>query len=314
MVIQKQVKKPVVVIVGPTAVGKTAISIRVARQVGGEIISADSRLLYIGMDIGTAKPSLEERENIPHHLIDVTTPDNVWSLADFQQAAKRIIDEIHARGALPILVGGTGQYIRSIVQGWEIPRVSPDKGLRTALEKWAGEIGAQELYERLAVLDPEAAAKIEPENVRRSIRALEVILTTGKLFSRQKGQREVPYRILQIGLIRPRKELYRRIDRRIELMLEQGFEKEVRRLLANGYSIDNPPMSAIGYNQMIRYIHGEISLEEAVMLMKRKTRVFVRRQANWFKAGDETIEWFDVDNGTTKAVVARIKMFLKESG
>ena len=302
-------KIPLVVILGPTAVGKTAVSIKVARAVHGEIVSADSRLLYVGMDIGTAKPTFEERSSVPHHLIDVTTPDKVWSLADYQSAALKIIDEIHARGALPIMVGGSGQYIRAIIDGWQIPRVPPNLELRKALETLATTIGSKELHERLKTLDPDAAERIEPSNLRRTIRALEVIFQTGKKFSSQRKRFETNFRILKIGLLRSRKELYKRIDQRIDSMIANGFEREVRQLLSAGYSLNDSPLSAIGYRQMIQYIDGKITLDEAVMLMKRKTREFVRRQANWFKESDPSIEWFAMGEDVVDRIIARIGNF-----
>ncbi len=184
---------PLILIVGPTAVGKTEIAIQLAEKMNGEIISADSRLFYRGMDIGTAKPTLEEQARVPHHLIDVANPDETWSLAQFQQSAQAIIADIHARGKLPFLVGGTGQYVRAVSEGWSPPEVKPDERLRGELEKMRQEKGNSWLHEKLGLLDPEAAEKIDPRNVRRTIRALEVILTTGRRFSSQRGQAESPY-------------------------------------------------------------------------------------------------------------------------
>ncbi|HEY61951.1 MAG TPA: tRNA (adenosine(37)-N6)-dimethylallyltransferase MiaA [Anaerolineae bacterium] len=310
--VTKPQKPPLVVIIGPTAVGKTKISIRVAERVGGEIISADSRLVYIGMDIGTAKPSLEDRARVPHHLIDVATPDKILSLADYQVNAKRLIKEIIQRGNIPFLVGGTGQYIRAITQGWTIPEVIPNEKIRLILERWAVEIGYAGLHQRLSVIDPNAAGKIDPTNLRRTIRALEVIFLTGERFSDKRGAEEVPYRILQIGLFRPRTELYQRIDERIDQMLMNGFEEEVRELLNQGYSTETPPLSAIGYRQMIAYVQGEITLEEAVLLMKRKTRVFVRHQANWFKKDDPLIEWYPIEENLVEGLVKRITGFVNK--
>ena len=286
---------PLIVIVGPTAVGKTEISIQLAERMNGEIVSADSRLFYRGMDIGTAKPSIEERKRVVHHLIDVSDPDDVWNLAFYQKEAFRIINEIQARNVIPILVGGTGQYIRSIVEAWNIPLQSPDLHLREVLSRWGEEIGPQGLYKRLIVVDPNAAIKIEPQNMRRTIRALEVIFNTGKRFSIQKRKGKTPYNILQVGLKRPREELYKRIDTRIDLMLETGFLDEVRSLIILGYGSELPTMSAIGYREMISYIKGEITFDEAVKQMKKLTRQFVRRQANWFKESDPQIHWFEVN-------------------
>ncbi len=304
--------KPLIVILGPTAVGKTELSIQLAERLNGEIISADSRLFYRGMDIGTAKPSLTEQARVPHYLIDVADPDEVWSLAKFQRQAYLSINNIHSRAKIPFLVGGTGQYVKAVYEGWDIPEVKPDRLLRKALENWAVDIGSLGLYQRLKVLDPAAAERIDPANLRRTIRALEVILHTGKLFSTQKRRSGSPYRTLLLGLTRPRPELYARVDERIQLMLDQGLLTEVQTLIAAGYSPDLPPMSAIGYRQMIQHLHGEISLEEAVMLMKRITRQFVRRQANWFKIDDPDIHWFAAESEPIAEMENCIRQFLDE--
>jgi len=284
---------PLILLAGPTAVGKTELSIRLAEKLNGEIVSVDSRLFYRGMDIGTAKPTPAERARVPHHLIDVADPDETWSLAVFQQKATEIIAAIHARGRLPFLVGGTGQYVRAVTEGWTPPQVEPDERLRDELEKIKEERGADWLHAKLHALDPLAAEKIDPRNVRRTVRALEVILTTGRPFSGQRGQSDSPYNLLTIGLKRPREELYRRIDERIEAMFAAGFLDEVKRLLEEGYSPELPSMSAIGYREGIRVLKGQISAEQAKVEMRRATRIFVRRQANWFKEDDPNIHWFD---------------------
>ncbi len=281
-----------ILIVGPTAVGKTEIALQLAERLSGEIVSADSRLFYRGMDIGTAKPSPVERARVPHHLIDIANPDETLNLAIFQQKARQAIAEIYTRGKLPFLVGGTGQYIRAVSEGWTPPAVEPDSYLRLELERMHEERGPEWLYAKLKSLDPDAADKIDPRNVRRTIRALEVILRTGKKFSAQRGQGDSPYSLLTIGLNRPRAELYERIDARIEAMFAMGFVNEVRALLAKGYSSELPSMSGIGYREAVRVIKGELSEEQAKVEMRRATRLFVRRQANWFKASDPNIHWF----------------------
>lgn len=301
---------PLVVILGPTAVGKTEIAIRLAERLSGEIVSADSRLFYRGMDIGTAKPTLVERQRVPHHLIDVADPDEVWSLARFQREARRVISEIYARSHLPFLVGGTGQYVRAVTHGWQPPKVKPSPFLRNALETWAEEIGGEGLHARLSVLDPKAAEKIDYRNLRRTIRALEVILSTGKRFSEQRLQRPPVYDLLQLGLTRPRPELYARVDERIHSMFEAGFVEEVRSLLDQGYSPDLPTLSAIGYREIIAYLQEKITLEEAIAQMKKATRIFVRRQANWFKASDPDIHWFNVNEHTVAEMEETIRAWL----
>jgi len=246
---------------------------------------------------------------VPHHLIDIAEPDEVLSLAVFQQQAAKIIAEIHARNKLPFLVGGTGQYIRAVTRGWSPPEVVPDEKLRAELERHKEEKGIYWLHDKLRSLDPEAAEKIDARNFRRTIRALEVILTTGRKFSVQRGQTEAPYSLITVGLIRPRDELYERVDRRIDAMFENGFMAEVAGLLAKGYSPSLPTMSAIGYRECVRVLNGELTVEQAKAEIRRATRVFVRRQANWFKETDPQIKWFRVEEGA----VDEIESFIQTS-
>lgn len=302
---------PLVVILGPTAVGKTALSLRLVSQFNGEIISADSRLFYRGMDIGTAKPSKEEQAIVPHHLVDVAAPDDIWSLGKFKREVDALLEEITQRGRVPFLVGGTGQFIRAIIEGWVVPEMPADERLREALNHWAEEIGAEGLYERLKVVDPEAAEKILPNNLRRTVRAFEVILRTGQKFSDQRRKAEVPYRILKIGLNRPRPEIDRRIDERVDQMMAAGFLDEVKGLLDKGYPRELSSMSALGYRQMAAYLSGEYSLEQAVEEMKRVTRKFYRRQMAWFKPSDASIHWFDLSTQSPEAVETLLKDFLR---
>jgi len=300
-----------IVVLGPTAVGKTEISLELATRFGGEIVSADSRLFYRGMDIGTAKPSPEELRRVAHHLIDVADPDQVWSLAKFQRTAYAAIEAIQQRGRLPFLVGGTGQYVRAVIEGWEVPEVKPDLRLREALQNWGERVGADGLHERLRTIDPQAAARMDPSNVRRSVRALEVIYHTGRRFSEQQRKAGAPYRTLLLGLTRPRPELYARIDARVEKMVEDGLVEEVRGLLALGYTEDLPPLSAIGYRQVIAHLRGEITLEEGMQSIKRATRQYVRRQANWFKSDDPGIQWFQAGDRPVEEMSQRIEKFLE---
>ncbi len=297
---------PLVVILGPTGVGKTEIAIRLAEQFGAEIVSADSRLFYRGMDIGTAKPSREEMSRVPHYLIDVAAPDNTWSLAVYKKAAEEAIRDIHKRGKLPFLVGGTGQYVWAVIEDWSIPQQEPNPRLRQALNHWADQMGPEELHRKLSILDPEAASAIQAANLRRTVRALEVIFGTGRRFSDQRRRQEPPYSLLKIGLRRPRSELYQRIDARIQQMIQDGFITEVSNLLAQGYDRRLPALSAIGYREMIGYLRGEMTLDEAVAQIKRLTRAFVRRQANWFKESDPTIHWFTVGDRTVDEIAQLI--------
>lgn len=300
-------KQPLILIVGPTAVGKTELAIQLAERLNGEIVSADSRLFYRGMDIGTAKPSREEQARVPHHLIDIAAPDEILSLAVFQQKAHEVIAQINARNKLPLLVGGTGQYIRAVTEGWTPPEVVPNEQLRNELEAEKETHGIYWLHDKLKVLDEEAADKIDARNYRRTIRALEVILTTGKKFSEQRGQSDAPYRLITIGLARPRPELYARVDARIEAMFANGFLDEVKGLLEKGYSPALPTMSAIGYRECVAVLEGRMKFEEAKQAIGRVTRVFVRRQANWFKESDPAIRWFKVEEGVSRQVEAYIR-------
>jgi len=293
---------PLLVIVGPTAVGKTALSLHLAEVFEGEIVSADSRLFYRGMDVGTAKPMPEERARTPHHLIDIADPDQTVGLAEFQEQAYAAIDDIHARGKLPLLVGGTGQYVRAVVEGWRIPRVPPDPALRAELEAQAEREGSEQLHARLARLDPVAAERLDHRNVRRVVRALEVCLITGRPISEQQGKRPPPYRILQIGLTMERAALYARADRRVEAMIAAGLEDEVRGLVDAGYSWDLPAMSGLGYAQFRPYFEGQATLEEVVEQIERATRRFIRHQYNWFRRNDPAVRWFDVAETTVEKI------------
>lgn len=283
---------PLVVIVGPTAVGKTDLAVLLAQQLETEIISADSRQIYRTMDIGTAKPEKELLTRVRHHMIDIVDPEEPYSLAQFQSQAREIISQLHRAEKVPVLAGGTGQYIRALVQGWKPPEQQPDLGLRKRLEETAARDGVEVLLAQLKEKDPVSAERIDPRNVRRVIRALEVTLQTGKPFSDQRLVEPPPYRVIQVGLTRPREELYQRIDKRIDLMIKSGLLEEVKAILENGCPEDAPSMSAIGYREMVAVLHGRLSMEEAVVLMKRATRNYVRRQANWFNLTDESIHWF----------------------
>lgn len=310
-------KPPVVLLVGPTAVGKTELALQLAERMNGEIVSVDSRLFYRGMDIGTAKPSKEEMARVPHHLIDIVNPDETLSLAVFQRMARDAIAGVHERGKLPFLTGGTGQYVRAVTQGWNPPEVGASPRMRDELERLAlshakeakEEKGANWLHDKLKALDVEAAGKIDARNFRRTIRALEVILTTGKKFSEQRGRGESPYRLIAVGLKRPREELYQRVDERIERMFADGLLDEVRRLLDKGYSPSLPSMSAIGYRECIGVIKGSGTTDQAKVDMRRATRVFIRRQANWFKESDPQIKWFD----PARDGVEEIEAFVRNS-
>ena len=294
----------VLVLVGPTAVGKTAVSLILARELGGEIVSADSRQVYRGMDIGTAKVTPEERAEIPHHLIDIRTPDQTISLGEYKQLADAAIADILARGHLPMLVGGTGQYVRAVVEGWQIPRVPPQPELRRELEELAAREGKEAVFARLRELDPASAQTIDYRNLRRVIRAIEVTLVAGRPFSELQTKQPPPWRMVQIGLTRPREVLYARVDARIDAMFEAGWVDEVQRLLQLGYTPDLPSFASLGYREVAAYLAGEFDLVEAKARIRRATRAFIRRQYNWFRLTDPRIHWFDLEEATPEAILA----------
>jgi tRNA dimethylallyltransferase len=311
---QSSNKPPLVLVLGPTAVGKTGIALDLAVRLQGEIVCADSRVFYRGMDIGTAKPSREQQALIRHHLIDIAAPHEVVTLAQYQRAASDAIASIQAAGRLPMLVGGTGQYIRAVTEGWTPPEVAPDSRLRAVLERLHKERGRIWLHEKLARLDPVSAARIDPRNVRRTMRAVEVLLTTGRRFSDLRGRSASAYHLVAVGLTRPRPELYGLIDARINAMFDDGLLEEVRGLLAQGVSPTSPAMSAIGYGECVDVLGGRASLEQAKASMRRATRLFVRRQSNWFKESDPGIKWFNVEAGVVDQVEDYLRRELEAQG
>jgi tRNA dimethylallyltransferase len=285
--------RPLIALVGPTAVGKTALALRLADELALEVVSADSRQVYRHMDIGTAKPTAPEQAHVKHHLVDVVDPDEPFTLAQYQQMAYAAINDIHDRKRLPLLVGGTGLYVKAVLEGLSIPHVEPNAHLREELLNEAATNGYQALHNRLREVDPVAAERIDARNVRRVVRALEVCYLLGQPISSVQRATPPPYRILRLGLAMPREHLYQRIDERVERMMAAGLVEEVRSLVARGYDYSLPAMSGLGYRQMGMYLRGEASLDEAVALIKRHTRRFVRQQANWFRSDDPIILWFD---------------------
>ncbi|MHC1741139.1 MAG: tRNA (adenosine(37)-N6)-dimethylallyltransferase MiaA [Anaerolineaceae bacterium] len=298
----------VLVIIGPTAVGKTDLAIDLAEKINGEIISADSRLFYRGMDIGTAKPSLEQRQRVQHYLIDVAEPEEIWSLSVFQKKVEEAIRIIKQKGKIAIIVGGTGQYVRAITEGWQIPPQLPEVQYRKALENWGRLIGAEQLHHKLRIIDPLAADRIDPQNLRRTIRALEVIFMTGERFSVQRKKTKPTEKFWIIGLYRPRQETYARIDERIENMFTAGLIDETQKLLNRGLDANHPNLSAIGYQEAGEYLSREISLEEAKTLMKKRTREFVRRQTNWFKPSDPEIHWYKMETLPLEQIIEDLRV------
>lgn len=285
-------RERLVVLLGPTAVGKTALSIELARALHAEILSGDSMLVYRGFDIGTAKPALAERGGVPHHLIDIRAPEERYSVQEFQQEADRLIRTLDAAGHLPLLVGGTGLYVESLIEGYAFNETAGDEAFRARLQALASERGSDWLYALLQERDPAAAATIHPHNVRRVIRALEVAQRGGESISRSRSHKPI-YDAYVIGLMRPRAELYARIDDRVRAMAAQGLEQEVRALLATGVTAEMQPMQGIGYKEMAAYLAGKGTREEALSQIARATRHFAKRQLTWFRRMPY-IHWYDV--------------------
>lgn len=301
---------PLLVILGPTASGKTGLAIQIAKAIGGEIIGADSRQIYKYMDIGTAKPTPAEQAQAPHHLIDIILPDEPFPVARYQAMVYDLIPQIYARGRIPMLVGGTGQYITAVTEGWSFPRVPPDAALRAQLEADAESIGAQALYDRLAQLDPDIAKSVHPNNVRRVVRYLEVCLITGQKVSDLQRKRRPSYRILELGLTGDRRILYEWADTRVDKMMTMGFLDEVKRLLDMGYSRKLPSMSGLGYSHLIRHVLDGEPLDEMVQQTKYDTHEFIRRQQTWFKGHDNGILWHNVKEYDMVAMIRSIHTWL----
>lgn len=304
------VRPPLVVLLGPTASGKTTLALQLAQAFGGEIASADSRQIYKYMDIGTAKPGPAERAAVPHHLLDIVTPDQAFSLAEYQREAYRTLNAIHAAGNLPLLVGGTGQYITAVIEGWGIPEIPPNPRLRRDLEDFATEHGAAALHARLRDADPAAADRIDFRNVRRVVRALEVFLESGTRMSVLQQKQPPPYRILQIGLTLPRDVLYARADARLDRMLTGGLAGEVRALLDAGYTWGHPAMSGLGYAQWRPVFEDGAPVGQAVAAIRSDTRAYIRRQYTWFKGHDSGIQWVNANTGELDGVPALIRAWL----
>ncbi|MGE5595142.1 MAG: tRNA (adenosine(37)-N6)-dimethylallyltransferase MiaA [Hyphomicrobiales bacterium] len=280
-----------VAIVGPTASGKSAIALELARRLGGEIVNADSRQIYRGMDIGTAKPAPSDFRSVRHHLFDIADPAETYSLARYKQDAKAALEDIWRRDTFAWVVGGTGQYVWALLEDWQVPEVAPDPALRGELAAVAEREGHTALHGRLAAVDPIAAERIDARNVRRVIRALEVYHHTGVPISTWQTHGQPDFEYLLFGIDVPREELDARIDRRVDAMFEAGFADEVRRLLDSGLDPAAPSLSSIGYAEIARYLRGDLSLEEAIAETKRATRRLARRQAQWFRREDRRVTW-----------------------
>lgn len=300
---------PVIAIVGPTAVGKTALALALSANFDVEVVSADSRQCYRRMDIGTAKPTPAELAQVRHHLIDIADPDETVGLAQFLELARAAIGDIAARGKLPLLVGGTGQYVRALLQGWQTPEVAPNPELRAELEQQA-QADPTALWARLLALDPAVGDFIDPRNVRRVVRALEVCLSAGRPFSELRRRTPPPYRVLQLGLTLERAALYARADARVEAMLAAGLADEVRRLLDAGYGWELPSMSGLGYIQFRPYFAGEATVAEVIARIQWDTHDFIRRQYAWFRPAAPDIHWLNADASAAAQATQLIREFL----
>jgi len=300
-----------VAIVGPTGIGKSQLALRLAQIFNGEIVSADSRQVYRYVDIGTAKPNPEELSLVPYHLINIVNPDENFSLAQYQHLAYRAIDDIQQRNKLPLLVGGSGLYVWSVLEGWTIPQIPPDLEFRHSLEEKAAEVGQDELYQELVKVDSIAAQRIDQRNVRRVIRALEVHRSTETPLLPLQHKEAPPFQSLIVGLTTDRAELYRRIDLRVDEMITQGLVEEVKRLVNMGYDLNLPAMSGIGYKQIGLYLKGELTLGAAIQQIKSETHRFVRHQYNWFRLKDDRIQWFNIQSKMDSEITALLAKFIR---
>ena len=309
-------KKPIVVLTGPTAVGKTELSIQLAKVIGGEIISADSMQVYKHMDVGSAKITPEEMDGVRHYLVDELEPFDEFHVVKFQEYAQKYLNEIYAHGKIPIIAGGTGFYIQALLNDIDFTEQESDSAYRKELEALAEEHGNQYLHDRLKEVDPESAEAIHPNNRKRVIRALEFYQETGRKISEHNAKEQMrtsPYNFAYFVLNDERSHLYKRIDARVDKMIEDGLEAEVRRLKEMGCTKDMVAMQGIGYKEMLSYLDGSYSLEEAVYIIKRETRHFAKRQSTWFKRERDFI-WlnkneFDYKN---EAILAYMIKILKE--
>lgn len=292
-------KPKLLVLVGPTAVGKTKLSLEIAGCFGCEIISGDSMQVYRGMDIGTAKASALERKLVPHHLIDIRDPDEPFSVSDFHQLAAEAILDIQARGRLPFIVGGTGLYIEALCYEYQFSEGGKDESFRLREQEYADRFGAEALHHKLREVDPQSADRLHPNDLRRVIRALEIYHLTGKTLSEQLSRqtKQSPYDLCIVGLTMDRMFLYKRIEERIDGMINEGLIQEVQGLLNRGFASHAVAMQGLGYKEIVAYLTGQISLDEAIYLLKRDTRRFAKRQLSWFRHMQE-IEWVDVSDLT----------------
>lgn len=284
----KSAKKPLVVLLGPTASGKTSLSLKIAHHIDGEIISTDSRQLYRGLEIGSDIIAPEDQEGVTHHMLAIADPDEVITLTDYREKALKSIDKIYKNGHIPMLVGGTGLYISSIIENYELEGCPPDKKLRAQLEKEVKEHGPEYIHKKLQKLDPEAAESIHPNNTRFVIRAIEINLSTGK--NKKSTKKGSDFDLFMIGINWPREELYKRVGKRVDIQIKRGLIDEVKALSDKKYAADLPAMSSLGAKEIIPYIEGEMTLEECLEILKRNTRKYAKRQMTWFRRYD-SVKW-----------------------
>lgn len=310
-----------VAVIGPTAVGKTKLAIRLAQSFNGQIVNADSRQVYRFMDVGTAKPGIADRAIIPHHIIDIVNPDEPFSLALYKNLANETIENIQLQDKIPFLVGGSGLYVWSVVEGWTIPEVPPDIKFRQSMENLAREKGVAHLFEELRKIDPIAATKIMPTNLRRIIRALEIYQTTGCPPSQAWQKKPPSFPTMVIGLTTERKALYNMIDARVDEMIASGLVEEVKDLIAMGYGLNLPSMSGIGYRQIGMFLQEKMSLPDAVQQVKYATHQFARHQYAWFHLDNARINWFDIYgniqdkiNNLVETFLSNIRQVKRENG
>lgn len=314
-------KKPLLILTGPTAVGKTALSIQLAKAVGGEIVSADSMQVYRHMDVGSAKVTKEEMEGIPHYLIDVLEPQEDFNVVTFQTLALQAMSEIYSHGNIPIITGGTGFYIQALLYDIDFKENDEKNPIREELEQLAKDLGekaSEVLHEKLSQIDPEAAKQIHANNIKRVIRAIEYFQQTGEKISEhneEMRQKESPYNFLYYVLTRDRKTLYERIDRRVDIMMENGLVDEVMKLKAMGCHRGQTSMQGLGYKEILDYLDGSCSLEDAVYILKRDTRHFAKRQLTWFRR-ERDVRWLDMDGyqGNTDQILDDILKDCEEKG
>lgn len=302
-------ENPPVVIAGSTAVGKTAVAIELAELWNAEIVNADSMQIYVGMDVGTAKPSREERSRVSFHLLDIVAPDAPFSVSEWKRRAEGAFQEIVGRGKRVVVCGGTGLYIRALLDNWSLAKTPENPEVRAALRSELASAGANFLHERLRGIDPATAQRLHPNDGVRIVRALEVFQITGVPLSEWNAQDDDPARrrlAFRFGLSLPRPELYARIDARVLQMMEAGFEKEVRTLIEKGYSIDLSPLKSLGYKELVAYLNGEVEYEATIEAIQRNTRLYAKRQQTWFRA-DPLIQWLDVSDKPPIEVALQIR-------